>query len=138
MKMFGFLKGKIDLHVENVNLTEGATARGMIQLKLKKPLEAKGVYVELLRVKKKSKDTDHDVMSKVNVAPAGTYANQSFNFEMKIPEKVVVKNPEGALGHVVRAAKILGVGRIRYKWYLVARLDVKGFDVTKKVKVYLN
>ena len=136
--MFGFLKGKIDLHVENVNLTEGATARGMIQLKLKKPLEAKGVYVELLRVKKKSKDTDHDVMSKVEVAKAGTYANQSFNFEIKIPQNILAKNPQGALKHVVRAAKILGAKTIRYRWFIVARLDVKGFDVTKKVRIYLN
>ena len=47
--------------------------------------------------------------------------------------------PEGTLGTAVNVAStLLGAHRIKYKWHIRARLDVKGFDVTKKIQVYIN
>jgi len=137
--MFGFLKGKIDLQLEKANLAQGDTARGTVRLKLKKPLQARGVFVELLRIKRKNKGTDYFVVNKKEIAKAGTYSGETFSFDFKIPSNLIAKLPEGTLGRVIKsAAFLLKTSIANSKWYIVARLDVKGFDVKKKVRVYIN
>ena len=137
--MFGYLKGKIDLQLEKANLAEGETARGTVRLKLKKPLQARGVYVELLRVRRKNKGTDYFVVNKKEIAKAGTYSGETFSFDFKIPSNLIAKLPEGTLGTIIKSAAVLLRTSIsNSKWYIVARLDMKGFDVKKKVRIYLS
>ncbi|MBW2970718.1 hypothetical protein KY320_01005, partial [Candidatus Woesearchaeota archaeon] len=66
----------------------------------------------------------------------------TYPFKIKIPGSNAPVNeeiPEGKWGTLYKAAKLLspntGAMAKKPRWYLTARLDVKGFDVTKRVQV---
>ena len=61
----------------------------------------------------------------------------SYLFKIKIPANVISQQqmPEGMFGKVLKVAQTLSGIRYKTDWYIIARLDVKGFDIAKKVQI---
>ncbi len=62
----------------------------------------------------------------------------SYSFDIKIPEELFSKGkaPEGTLGNVARAALFdLLSAHSKTRWYVQARLCIRGFDLTKTVQI---
>ncbi|MFH1589847.1 MAG: hypothetical protein ABIB43_04740 [archaeon] len=146
--MFGFGKGKIEIQLNNYNYAPGQTIEGTVSLKLKKPLQGKELSIRLFGEQKisqgygtnKSYRTVKIFDFKQPLDREKEYLPGSqplvYQFKITIPANVESQQPpEGALGTVMKTAQMLLGTKIRTNWYLVARLDVKGFDMTKKVQI---
>ena len=62
----------------------------------------------------------------------------SYSFDIKILEELFSKGkaPEGTLGNVARAALFdLLSAHSKTRWYVQARLCIRGFDLTKTVQI---
>lgn len=145
MGFLWFGKGKIEIQLTNYNYAPGSTVEGIIIMNLKKPLEAKELTIRLYAEQK--------------VTPAfGNNRSQSYrkifdfkqpvdgpkvypaNQELRYPFKITVpantaSMPGGAFGGFLKSVQMLSGSMTSVKWYLQARLDVKGFDITKKVQI---
>jgi hypothetical protein len=140
--MFGFGKGKIDIKVNSLNHAPGDTITGTVTLLLKKPQQSKGVNIGLMAEEKRVSMGNNRSRTTVRVFdfkqpldsekeyPAGK--ELSYPFKIKVPTGSEM--PKGALGGVLKAAQMLSGTGMR-RWYLVANLDVKGFDVSKKLQI---
>lgn len=147
--MFGFGKGKIEIKLDKYNYSPGETIEGTVALSLKKPLAAKELSIRLLGEQRISQGyganrSDRTVrifdfkqpLDGQKEYPAGERA-AVYPFKIKVPANIQneQQTPEGALGVVVKAAQMFSGVESRTQWYLIARLDVKGFDVVKRVQV---
>jgi hypothetical protein len=146
--MFGiFSKGKLTLDLEEHQFTPGDTIKGKISLKLKKPLESKGLFVSLIGTEKRSSYRNgrrytsyHEVFDfKQPLDKTSFFATnlKSYNFTIKIP-KDFLTNPKllgGSAKDVLGTAAIITGLRGTISWQVKTNLDVKGFDISKKVKI---
>ncbi len=48
MALFGFLNGSMEINISNPVVVDGDKIKGEIKLKIKKPLQSKGLYIDLL------------------------------------------------------------------------------------------
>lgn len=148
--MFGFLKGKMNVQLEKYQFSPGEEIVGKLSMNLKKPVEANGVNVRLLgREKITTRRGDQSSTDFVTIFdfeqpldgsktyPSGT--ELSYDFKIKIPEDVLSKSSavsaEGTLGTIMKAASHMSDKSKRLDWYLIGRLDSKGFDLKKKIKI---
>ncbi|MFH1649232.1 MAG: hypothetical protein ABIA93_01660 [Candidatus Woesearchaeota archaeon] len=147
--MFGLGKGKIVLALPTFQYRQGEQIDGVLNLDLKKPLQAKKLQVRLLATQKRQvKETSNgrtyyrsiiDTIFDFPVVLAGekTYpAGQAqFPFKILIPRDAIQKPASGgAVGAVLQGISMMsGVGMV--EWQLAANLDVSGLDVKTSVKL---
>lgn len=147
--MFGFGKGKIEIQLNNYNYSPGDTIEGTVVLSLKKPLIGNELSITIIGEKKVTQITGSSSMSRTiqifnfkqpldgqKEYPAGEQP-LVYPFRIKIPANMQTQQqmPEGTLGTVLKAAQMFSGANSRVMWYLIARLDVKGLDVTHKVQI---
>ncbi|MEE9525537.1 MAG: hypothetical protein V3V78_02920 [Candidatus Woesearchaeota archaeon] len=143
--MFGFGKGKIEIKLDKYEFVPGDTISGTLVLKLKKPLEANELTIGIEGYQKTVQGYGNsrnyrttkvfDFEKPLDGAKGYSTQPQEYKFTLKIPSSVATGKIEGALGGVVKAAQLLTQTRSRIDWRVVGRLKVKGFDVSKKVKI---
>ena len=160
--MFGFGKGSIEIQLEKYNFSPGETINGTVVLKLKKPIEAKGLTIRFVgeqTTKTMTRGTNRRIGNQGQMEPGFSHQNtskrkifdfsqpldnaksysigeQSYKFEIKIPQDLVGRMPEGTLGNIVKAATILSGNRNMVKWFLIAELDVPwSLDVRERVQI---
>ncbi|MFH1510588.1 MAG: hypothetical protein ABIF10_02765 [Candidatus Woesearchaeota archaeon] len=144
--MFGFGKGKIEIQMDNYNYAPGDTINGNVTLSLKKPLQGKELSISLLGEQKtsqgyganKSNQTAKIFEFKLPLDKEKEYPADkplAYPFKIKIPANVAKQVPEGTLGTVLKAAQMFSGTNSRTSWHLIARLDVKGLDITKEVQI---
>lgn len=151
MAIFGFQKGKIDIKLSKFNYSSGETIEGVVELKLKKPISAKELSITIIGEQKVSQMTHQGSSSRTTrvfdfkqpLDGEKEYsADQPLNypFQIKLPDNILSSQGqlEGGLGTVIKAAQIISGTRSRISWYLIARLEVSGFDVNKKVQVNIG
>ena len=147
--MFGFGKGKIEIQLNNYNYSAGDIIQGTVALSLKKPLLGKELSITIIGEQKTSEGigTNRSYSTRTifdfkqpldgqKEYPAGEQP-LVYPFKIKIPANLQTKTqlPEGALGNVLKVAQMFSGANSSVMWYLIARLDVKGFDITKKVQI---
>ncbi|MFH1592666.1 MAG: hypothetical protein ABIB47_04855 [Candidatus Woesearchaeota archaeon] len=145
--MLGFGKGKIEIQINKYQYSPGETIQGNIALTLKKALTGKELSIRILGEQKISQVYGarrsyrivkiFDFKQPLQVQK-DYIANQQliFPFKIKIPLNINSQTQmEGKLGTVLKVAQTFSGTRTRTKWYLIARLSVKGFDITKKVQI---
>jgi hypothetical protein len=144
--VFGFLKGKIELKLDKYNYSPGETVTGNLVLKMKKPVSAKKLEIQLIAVRKTSSYTNKGRRTnyrtifdfKQPLDKEKTYSGEkTYPFKIKIPIDVIGKIPEGTLGRVVKVAAALSGRSSNIKWYLKGNLNISGIlnDVNKKVQI---
>jgi len=149
MQMFGFGKGKIEIQLGKYNYSPGETIEGTVALSLKKPLPGKELSIRVIGEEKIQQryGTSRSYrtvpvfdfkqpLDREREYPAGGQP-LVYPFKIKLPANVETKQqmPEGTLGTVLKAVQMFSGTRSRISWYLIARLAVKGFDITKKVQI---
>lgn len=151
--VFGFGKGKIEMTLNKYGFGFGETITGTVNLQLKKPYHARGLYVRLLGEEISShmeRDSDGNMRretrrhklwdQKIPISGEMDYSGGQYNFQLPTPAQAPYASaPGGTVGTVMQAAAYLsGVDR-RYEWHVIAYLDIpKGFDVKKKQQINLG
>jgi hypothetical protein len=156
--MFGFMKGKMEILIPRTSYTFGEVIEGTVTLELKKPLQAKGVSINLLE-----EVTTHERRGDKTVPVTRTMHSQTIALDsekeysagkvMEYPFKFTLPAYQGpqidANSTLGKAVKVLEtVGPIintfgsgysdKSEWFLKAKLDVSGFDVNKDVKLQIR
>jgi hypothetical protein len=139
-------KGNIKIQLDKTQFSQGEEVKGRISLTLKKPLEAKALKVGIIGIQRQTRYTGRGTSTSTRevyrfyqdvdgqkIYPAGT---NEFPFSLRIPADIIsqVNNPVGKaiLGTV--SALTGGIGG-QTKWYISAMLDIKGFNIKKKVQI---
>ncbi len=150
--MFGFGKGKIEVFLEKYNFKPGETIKGRLNLKLKKPIQARQLRVSFYGLQtqtstgisamgpERNRNNASNYVYKFDMPLDGEkeYLEGEYNFEIAIPADVNKRGamPGGTLGTALQAAQFLSGTISRTQWYVEAALDIpKGIDVKKKVQV---
>ena len=146
--MFGFGKGKIEIQLDKYNYSPGETIEGTVALSLKKPLPGKELSIRLIGEEKVQQGYGRNSsyrtvavfdfkqpLDREKEYPAGQ--PMAYSFKIKLPADVAGRQqmPEGKLGTILKVAQVMSGTVRRINWYLIARLDVKGFDISKKVQI---
>jgi len=142
--MFGFLKGKMKIVLENYNFKEGDTIQGQVLFTLKKPAESRELTIRLVAYQRNRTSRGSSTFQKIHdfkmildqekSYPASQEIN--YNFQVAIPKNILSGvQIDPRLKSIVKAASMLtGMGS-SIKWYLEGRLNMPGFDLTKKVQI---
>ena len=151
--VFGFGKGKIEMTLNKYGFGFGETITGTVNLQLKKPYQARGLYVMLLGeeiTKKQVRGSDghmrtethrHTIWDqKIPLGGEQEYSGGQYNFQLPTPAQApYAQAPGGTMGNVVQAATFLTGQNRRHEWHVIAFLDIpKGFDVKKKQQVNIG
>jgi hypothetical protein len=139
-------KGKIILDINKSDFIAGETIKGMIKLNLKKLVEAESLNISLVGIMKSSgySTKEHgsssrvifDSVKKIDGKKTYNLGESNYDFEFKIPENLKINTGNQILDRVVKSVQFIAGQKIY--WYLTAYLDIKGFDLKKKVRVYIN
>jgi len=153
MGLFG--EGKISLMLEKYNYAPGEIIKGTVTLNLKKPLKARKMEISFLGQRKEryqdSKGTHYRTTNifsfSMPLGPEKEYQNESFNFEIKIPNDLIQQTQAPGTGQLHGTLeKFLTIGTAlsgtRYypiEWLVHAQLDVPlKIDVKKSQKIILS
>jgi hypothetical protein len=151
-------KGNISLNLSKFDFAQGETIKGTIKLNLKKPVEARALNISLSKSTKtddrnsiagmaglgnnnRRGGTTHtsyrEVLAKQvdgpKIYPVG---ENSYDFELKIPENVKQASGNQAIDSVAKTMQFVSGQRV--EWYLTAFLDMKGFNMKKNVRIFIN
>lgn len=150
-------KGKIEIQLDSYNYSPGQTIEGIIKINLKKEVNAKSVNLRLYGERSEksyntisvsgSKQTSRET-NKIRVfdftqpiAKAGVLAprEHEFKFSIKAPSTAAPSSTGNQTVDVmVKTAQILGGTPSPVRWYLEARLNCEGLDLTKKVQINIS
>jgi hypothetical protein len=146
-------KGKITINLSKFDYSPGEKIKGSLTLQLKKPVDAKSLNVALIGIQRNTRMgyTGKGVSRSTREALAfefkkpidgeKTYAGTKvYNFEILVPRDLLANRTlqEGAIGTIVKSAQILSGNMSSIKWYIKANIDMKGFDLSKKVQVNIG
>lgn len=150
------MKGKLTIELERAGFNCGELVTGRLHVELKKSLETRRLFVALVGYEEyETRDSDgdrrkerHEVFRMEEnlvvdlTLPAGH--SQTYEFQVAAPEPGGYERGQGrgwldgidiSIGDVNLG---FGSGRSRLLWYVEARLDTPGLDLTANRKVQIN
>ena len=159
-----FAKGKIDILLPKTGFTYGDTITGTLALRLKKPVNARELVISLIGEQKttsravvpgqtgttSSTQTVKIYDFKLQLDTEKEYSgDRDYDFEIQIPGNMTGAGAQGlempgklaqGLKMVHTAAAMMGkVPFQRIKWYLSARIDVRGgLNISKKADIVIS
>jgi len=148
--LYIFMKstGKITINLIKFDFTEGDTISGIINLKLKKPVEAKSLSIKLIGEKtntnysktgsKSSTQNIFELVKQIDGEKMYMVGEQNYNFDLKIPMNIKQTTGSQIADTLVKSMQILSGQNSKIDWYLIAYLDMKGFNISKRVRIYIN
>ncbi len=141
--MFGFGRGSIEIKLNNYNYRLGDIIEGTVALRIRKPVHAKELTIQLIAERRSpSYSSGHQNYQKLYDFKQPLAGEKDYPatqmpvvlpFKLQIPSNVEGADIVGKLGSLIRTVQMLSGSRIY--WYLIARLDVKGFDITKRIQI---
>ncbi|MBU0907013.1 MAG: hypothetical protein KKD18_04245 [Nanoarchaeota archaeon] len=146
-------KGRIIIQLNGYQFSPGDTIEGTVVLDLKKQVEAKALNVGLLGMYKSTSYSGSGGLShKTRTGKAFEFkqpldgekvynlGRSSYNFKLIVPRDLLSSRALGndMLGTVVKSVKILSGNMSRIDWYVTANLEIKGLDISKKVRVNIG
>jgi hypothetical protein len=150
------MKGKIAINLDKYDFSPGETISGTVVLKLKKPVDATELSVGLVGTRETSS------YSRNSKGAAGASKNTKeeniYNFKKPIsgekqypvgessyPFQIVVPKDTGKFSTgnqvadtVIKSMQFLSGATSKIEWYVLANLDMKGFDISKQVRVNIG
>jgi hypothetical protein len=151
--MFSFLKGTVDIDLENYNYKFGETISGKIILNLKKDFFANSISIRLIGEKKtisnygntRSSNKQRFFDLKIPLDGKKVYKKEEspikYEFKIDIPSDLKSNFPTGDLGkNIVGAINMIRGNTNTIRWFLFAKLDVSKslFDISKKVQINIT
>lgn len=147
MYLYSRSKGSVSIVLDKYEFSPGETIKGKVVLKIKKPIQAKSLTVGLRGVMKssssitmgssKQKQKDKEIFSfsqPISMAKNYIIGESEQSFTIKIPQNVL-KNAEGFAGAIVNTIKLISGDTRSVYWYVDARLDIPGFDLSNTVQI---
>ncbi len=144
-------KGKIEINLTNFQFSPGDVIEGDVVLKLKKPVQAKALKVGLIGIyqntnygkspkgysRSSTKSYAFEFRQPIDGEKEYPSGDTSYHFKLKIPQDLLSSRAfgDGALGTIVKSVQILSGNISSIKWYVEANLDMKGFNISRKVQV---
>lgn len=129
-----YLKGTLDIRVENNNLKFGDTLNGTLKLKVKKAIQSNRLFVALVEEEYRSNGKSG---SWVEISRQETTIEESRNypinfsnfyqFEFQIPAKEILLNT--TTNQFINI--ISSFLKRKTRWRIIARLDAEGVDLDK-------
>ncbi|MDP2947055.1 MAG: hypothetical protein Q8N88_02985 [Nanoarchaeota archaeon] len=140
--------GKIILNLNKFDFAENETISGSVSLNLKKPVQANGLYVKLVGERSFAKfvnghnetktENIFELVKNIDGEKMYPIGEQSYNFEIKIPSSIKQTTGNQIADTLVKSVQIFSGQNLKINWYIIAYLDMKGFDISKKVRVCVN
>lgn len=148
------LKGKITININNYNFSPGDTIEGTVNLKLRKPLQAKSLCVYLIgetiinNKKTLGKYNQYNKKKvfefKQQIGGEQLYQRESIhNFQIKIPQNIIPQ-PTGdkSIDALIKLGQVLDEvtsGNFRtIEWFLISELEIPGINISKKIQVNIG
>jgi hypothetical protein len=143
-------KGKIEIKLTKYEFKPGETIEGTLDLKMKTPVEANSLNVGIigtLRTTNYSKNSNGGVSRsssnrivfdfKKPLDGKKTYmGEQSYDFKLTVPSDIYKRSTGNQMADgVLKSVEILTGSNSRVEYYLTANLDMKGFDISKKIRI---
>jgi hypothetical protein len=147
-------KGKIEIKLDSYNYSPGQTIEGTIKINLKKEVQAKGVE---LRLYGERSEKNYNAVNVGNskqssrgthitrvfdftqpIAQGGAFApgEKEFKFSIKTPATSAINSTGNQIADImIKTAQILGGAQATVRWYLEARLNCDGLDLTRRVQI---
>lgn len=150
------------LELEKYDYTPGESIKGIVKVNLKKPVEGRKLYVELIGKQiqrqsgisvasmatgtaRASHSSNVRIVYRFDMPLDGekTYHTGEYPFEIKIPPDILQSSTaptgEGKLGSAIKAAQMLGGFSTRTDWIIQAQLDCPmKLDIKKSQKIVLS
>ncbi|NMB80925.1 MAG: hypothetical protein GYA14_03825 [Ignavibacteria bacterium] len=151
LKIISMMKGKIEINLNNFNFSQGESITGKVILKLKKPVEAKSLKIGLIaesssktRITAGNSDPVNSNSQKSilfnfsqpldgeKTYPAG---QTEYDFSINIPRNASPSSTGNAVADsVIKTAQIVS-NLSNPRWYVIAELEVAGFNLSRRVQV---
>lgn len=141
--MLDFLTGgNIQIIPEKTNFNYGETITGKIILNLKKPKNARGLYVVLIGERRNmmgSKNTNRQRICELPI-PIDTeklynIGTHEYSFNIQIPQENKIQGNETAAA-VMQMAQSVGDMFSPIRWFIEVKLDIpKAFDIRKVIPI---
>jgi len=146
-------KGKIIIQLNGYQFSPGDTVEGKVILDLKKQVEADALNVGLLGMYKNTNYSGSgSLVHKTKTGKAFEFkqpldgkkvynlGQSSYNFKLIIPRDLLASKALGnnMLGTVVKSVQIFTGNISRIDWYVTANLEIKGLDISKKIRVNIG
>ena len=150
--MFGTSPGKIEIQIDKFNFRPGETIEGTVALRIKKPVKAKGVKIQLVcertqnliaSNRSRNKQIIFDIEQELDGEKEYEASEESlvYPFRIRIP-KDLFKKPdfgEGGVGKMFNALGDIASALSNVKWTLIGRLDIPmGSDLSKKININIT
>jgi hypothetical protein len=147
-------KGKIEIQLGSYNYSPGAAIEGVVKINLKKEVNVKSVDLRLYgersqksynivaagSSRQSSRETQVTRVFDFSqpIGEGGVFApgEKEFKFSINVPSASAInstRNP--AVDMIVKTVQIMGEVPAPIRWYLEARLNCDGLDLTKRVQI---
>ncbi len=147
------MKGKIIINLDKYDFSPGETITGSVVLKLKKPVAATALNVGLVGTREKtsysrdskggmSKNTDSDTIYtfKKPIDGEKEYSGEkTYPFQIVVPKDINKYSTGNAVADtLLKSAQLISGTTVRTEWFVTANLEMKGFDISNKVRVNIG
>ena len=139
-------KGKITINLDKLEYSPGEKITGSLTLKLKNPQQANALNVGLIGTMRtrsysnKRSDTRHrnifEFIKPISVNQSYPAGESTYKFDIAIPRDVFKQTTGNQVADtLIKSAQLLGGVSSSVSWYVLGSLDIKGFDISKKVRI---
>ncbi len=145
--VFGLGKKEIELNIDKYNYSQEETIKGKIKLDLKKPVEGRGLRVDLIGETWRTTVTRgraHRSRSRIcwfrmPLDGEKVYTTGEYNFEIKISDAIRPIS-EGMVGKITGAIESLAGIRYPIWWYVQAVIDrpMRGDITSKRIEIFIK
>jgi len=140
------LKGKVEIQLEKLSFSSGEDITGKVILKLKKPVESKALYVQIIGENKttpynrtspgmsRSSNTNRIYEFRQNISGQKLYpAGESYyDFKLKAPS---ISSSRNISINFKNPLQTLQGNNSVVNWYIIAGLDIPGIDISKRMNI---
>jgi len=145
------MKGKITINLDKFDFSPGETITGALILKLKKPVEATALNVGLIGTRETSSynrksnerndssNTIYNFKKPVDGEKQYLPGEKTYQFQLLVPTDINKYSTGNQVADtLIKSAQLLSGTTSRIEWYVTANLEMKGFDISKKVRVNIS
>lgn len=143
--MCTFWKGNIEFDMPQETFARHEFIRGRVILSLKKPIKARGFYINLVGMElvRDGEDETWNTFfhNTIHHSGDGLFSSGEYEFEIEVPNEAMhgmslrPRKPEGALKEILIAT----APRRQIEWHIIARLDIPmGLDISEKKRIYFK
>lgn len=145
LRLIANSKGKITINPEKIEYGRGEKITGTVTLNLKKPLEAGKLNIGLVGERKTKtyssrgssykKEIIFDFSKPINKEGQYPPGESTYKFDLLIPKDVAPEKSGNAIVDTMIKTVQVVTGSGSVSWFLKSNLELKGFDIKRKLRI---